>query len=84
MPQMVFDICHGVTTIKHVNSTGVAKAVYWVNCLEPLFGKGLFQIFPSDSVNTMTRYSFPPLIDEKPALKRRAWGCAVFTDIELE
>jgi hypothetical protein len=62
----------------------MTKAVCRIDRLEPFFGKGLFQIFPADSVNTMTCDSFAPLIDKEAVLIRGTWEYAVFSDIELE
>ena len=55
-----------------------------IDIFQAFGGKGLFEIFPANTINAMPGELLTPLIDKEPALELGLWGDTVFSDIELE
>ena len=55
-----------------------------IDIFQTFGGKGLFEIFPANAINTMPGELLTPLIDKEPVLEQGLWGDTVFSDIELE
>ena len=53
-----------------------------IDIFQTFWGKGLFEIFPADSVDTVAGELLTPLIDKEPVLELGLWGDTVFSDIE--
>jgi hypothetical protein len=62
----------------------VTKASNGIDILEAFGGKGLFEIFPTDAVDTIAGEFLSPLIEKEPVLIERFWCYPVFPDIGLE
>jgi len=84
MAQMVLDVRDRMATIEHINCSRVTEASNGIDILEAFGGKGLFEIFPADAVDTIAGEFLSPLIEKEPVSVHRFWCYAVFPDIGLE
>jgi hypothetical protein len=84
MAQAVFDIGCRETSGKHIDRTGVAKAVDGMDDLEAFRGQGHGEVFSTESIDPVASEFLTALIDKEALLKGRLWGWPESRDVELE
>ena len=83
MSQVIFDVGDGVSSIEHIHSPGMTKAVYGANSLETFGRKGHGKVFFTNAINAMACQLLTALIYKKAMLIHLLWGDTIFFYIEL-
>jgi hypothetical protein len=84
MAQAVFDIGCRETSGKHIDRTGVAKAVHGIDRLEALRGQGYDEVFSAEPIDAVAGEFLTALIDKEALLIRRLWRWPKPRDVELK
>ena len=84
MAQAVFDIGDRVTPCKHIDRTGMAKAVHRIDGLETFRRQGHREVFSTKTIDPKASEFLSPLIDKEALLIEGLWGWPKSRDIELE
>ena len=84
MAKAVFDVGRRVPLGEHIHSTGVAKAVHWIDDLEAFRGQGYGEVFSAKAIDAVAGEFLTALIDKEALLVGRLWGWAESSDIELK
>ena len=82
--QSVFDVGCGKTSGKHVDRTGVAKAVHGIDDLETFRRQGHREVFSAEPIDAIAGEFLPSLIDKEALLIGRFWRWPESSDIELK
>jgi len=82
--QSVFDVGCGKTSGKHVDRTGVAKAVHGIDDLEAFRRQGHSEVFSAEPIDAIAGEFLPSLIDKEALLIGRFWRWPESSDIELK
>ena len=82
--QSVFDVGCGKTSGKHVDRTGVAKAVHGIDDLEAFRRQGHREVFSTESIDAIAGEFLTALIDKEALLIGRLWARTESRDIELK
>jgi hypothetical protein len=84
MPQAIFDIRSREASGKHVDRTGVAKAVNGIDRSKALKRQSQVEVFSAKAINAVAGEFFPALIDKEALLIRWFWGWPESRDVELK
>jgi hypothetical protein len=84
MAQSVFDIGCRETSGKHVDCTGVAKAVHGIDRSKALRRQSHGEVFSAEPIDAVAGEFLPALIDEEALLIGRLWGWPESRDVELK
>jgi len=84
MSQAIADISSREAAAKHMDCTGMSKAMGRAEMRQAFRGEATGEILLADSVYAVSGKFFSPLIDEQPLTIQRFWGAAVSADVAAQ